>query len=206
MVQENRRNRLGILGGSFDPIHVGHLILAEQACEEFDLDQVYFMPCADQPLKPRTSAASGQIRKAMILAAIEDHPGFGLLDIELVRGGVSYTVDSLEELSVQFPDFDRYFLVGADKLSELPCWKDLHRIGELCFFGVFPRPGTWLTPPDLPANLRMYFAQTTREFDVSSSEIRRRVAEGRSIRYLVPKQVENMIFAQKLYKDGSWEV
>jgi nicotinate-nucleotide adenylyltransferase len=194
------RNRIGILGGSFDPIHVGHLILAESACEAFSLDKVYFMPCADQPLKPDQVLAPGRVRKEMIQAAISDNPQLGLLDVELVRGGVSYTVDSLEELAVMFPDQDRYFLTGADKLHELHRWKDIGRIGALCRLGIFSRPGSDLVVPDnIPANLHISFAKDNRQFDVSSREIRLRVAEGRSIRYLVPGAVEEIIMKCHVY-------
>lgn len=192
--------RLGIFGGSFDPVHIGHLILAEQACDALHLDMVYFMPCADQPLKPGQASASGELRKDMLACAIEGNERFGILEVELQRGGTSYTVDSLEEISARFPGQRLYFLTGGDKLAELHRWKHLSRIGELCGFAVFPRPGSRLEVPDkLCENLHIQFAGDGRHFDISSSEIRRRVAEGKSIRYLVPRGVERIIYDRHIY-------
>lgn len=192
--------RIGVLGGSFDPIHMGHLILAEAALEVFALEQVFFMPCASQPLKPGAAHADEAARKQMILSAIEGHPQFELLDIELERGGVSYTVDSLEEIRGRFPDRTIYFLIGADKLRELVQWKDIGRVVALCRFGVFPRPGEPLSvPAGLPAAIDVAFAPYGRQIEISSSELRHRVAEGQSIRYLVPGGVEMIIAERHLY-------
>lgn len=192
--------RIGILGGSFDPIHIGHLILAETALEAFELEQVFFMPCADQPLKPGAAHADGEARKQMILSAIEGHPFFAFLEIELERGGCSYTVDSLEEIRTRYPEYVVYFLIGADKVGELAEWKDIHRVASLCRFGVFPRPGAGGTSLAVsPDNLVLEYAPAARRFEVSSSEIRHRVTEGQSIRYLVPDGVEMIIAERHLY-------
>ncbi len=192
--------RIGILGGSFDPIHIGHLLLAEAALEAFELEQVFFMPCADQPLKPGAAHADADARKQMILSAIEGHPCFELLDIELERGGCSYTVDSLEEIRSRYPEYVVYFLIGADKVEELADWKDIRRVGTLCRFGVFPRPGAGVaTRETAPDNLVLEYAPAARRVEVSSSEIRHRVAEGQSIRYLVPDGVEMLIAERHLY-------
>ena len=194
-------HRIGILGGSFDPVHIGHLILAEAALEAFELEKVFFMPCADQPLKQDGAHANGDARKEMILSAIEGNPWFDVLDIELERGGISYTVDSLQEIQTRYPDRVVYFLIGADKVTELVEWKDIARVGALCRFGVFPRVGAE-TPPrsTLPDPVVLEYAPAGRQVDVSSSEIRRRVAEGQSIRYLVPAGVEMIIAERHLYR------
>ncbi|MFU8780533.1 MAG: nicotinate-nucleotide adenylyltransferase [Kiritimatiellia bacterium] len=191
--------RIGILGGSFDPIHIGHLILAESALEAFELEMVYFMPCADQPLKQGGASASGEMRKHMILAAIEGQPRFGLLEIELERGGVSYTVDSLAEIRTKFPGQVPYFLIGADKVEELPQWKNITHVATLCRFGVFPRPGVEISTSELPEATELVFAPYARRIEISSSEIRHRVAEGLRIRYLVPVEVEMIIAERHLY-------
>jgi len=199
-LKERGEQRIGILGGSFDPLHIGHLLLAESALEAFELEQVYFMPCADQPLKPGGAGADGQMRQRMIESAIEGHPQFGLLDLELVRGGTSYTVDSLAGIRQRFPDVTVYFLLGADKLGELRQWREIGRVVQLCRFGVFPRPGqTRPDPADLPAGAVIEYAPYARQIEISSSEIRRRVAEGQSIRYLVPDSVAMMIAERHLY-------
>jgi nicotinate-nucleotide adenylyltransferase len=195
----SNERRIGILGGSFDPIHIGHLILAESAQECFELDTVYFMPCADQPLKPGAACASGAMRKKMILSAIEGNPRLGFLDIELERGGISYTVDSLEAIQVMYPGQVLYFLIGADKVAELPLWKDIERVVALCRFGVFPRPGVEIAADRAPEGAKLVFAPYGRNVEISSSEIRRRVAEGQSIRYLVPDSVGMIIAERHLY-------
>ncbi len=192
--------RIGILGGSFDPIHIGHVILAETALEAFELEKVFFMPCADQPLKPGAAHADGEARKQMILSAIEGHPRFELLEIELERGGCSYTVDSLEAIRTRYPEYVVYFLIGADKVEELAEWKDIRRVGMLCRFGVFPRPGAGVaTRETVPDHLVLEYAPAARRVEVSSSEIRHRVAEGQSIRYLVPDSVGMIIAERHLY-------
>jgi len=197
---ETGERRIGILGGSFDPIHMGHLILAETALEAFELERVFFMPCADQPLKPGAASASGAMRKHMIESAIEGHLRLGLLDLELERGGVSYTVDSLEAIHAKFPGYVVYFLIGADKLGELQHWKDMVRVVTLCRFGVFARPGEELRVPEhVPADAVFAFAPHARQIEISASEIRHRVAEGLSIRYLVPDGVEMIIAERHLY-------
>ncbi len=192
--------RIGILGGSFDPIHIGHLILAEAALEAFTLETVYFMPCADQPLKPGLAHADGDSRTQMILSAIEGNPAFAFLDIELARGGSSYTVDSLDEMRTRCPEYVVYFLIGADKVMELKQWKDIDRVASLCRFGVFPRPGVGSSRIDAEVhNLVLEYASSARRIEVSSSEIRHRVAEGQSIRYLVPDSVGMLIAERHLY-------
>ncbi len=192
--------RIGILGGSFDPIHIGHLILAESALEAFSLEQILFMPCADQPLKPTAAHADADARKHMVLSAIEGHPGFEFLDIELERGGRSYAIDSLETLHACYPDHVLYFLIGADKVSELPQWKQIARVARLCRFGVFPRPGIEVSRPaaSIP-HLELVYAPAGRRIEVSSSEIRHRIAEGLSVRYLIPAGVEMIIAERHLY-------
>jgi len=193
-------HRIGILGGSFDPIHIGHLILAETAMEAFELETVFFMPCADQPLKPGAAHADGDSRTQMILSAIEGNPAFAFLDIELARGGSSYTVDSLDEIHARYPEYVVYFLIGSDKVMELKQWKAIGRVASLCRFGVFPRPGVGGSKIDAEVpNLVLEYAATARRIEVSSSEIRHRVAEGQSIRYLVPDSVGILIAERHLY-------
>lgn len=192
--------RIGILGGSFDPIHIGHLMLADTALEVFELEKVYFMPCADQPLKAGGAHAGEDARKAMVLAGIEGHPGFSFLGIELERGGCSYAVDSLEEMHKRYPEHVLYFMIGADKVAELPQWKSVERLASLCRFGVFPRPGGHADNKlACEHGIQLDYAPYARQVEVSSSEIRHRVAEGQSIRYLVPDSVGMIIAERHLY-------
>ncbi len=200
--------RLGVFGGSFNPVHWGHLLLAQQALEWFNLDRILFMPCAVQPHKSQHPPASAACRKAMLEAAIMDNLNFDLLDIELRRGGVSYTVDSLNEIRALHPSAELYFLIGADTLLDLHGWKSIYRTLELCRFAIFGRPGIDLRAirpealkldPPWPERL-LANAFTTRQIDISSSDIRHRVAEGMSIRYLVPQMVEMIIMEHHLYR------
>ncbi len=197
--------RVGIFGGSFNPIHLGHLLLAQTALEWFDLSRVLFMPCAIQPHKDPGLLAPAAVRKTMVEAAIEDNPAFDLLDIELRRGGVSYSVDSLRTIREQMPRAELFFMIGADTLRELHAWKDIASVLELCRFAVFARPGVRVRPGDIklaapwPESLLKGIC-SIRQLDISSSDIRHRVAEGLNIRYLVPSQVEMIIGEHHLYR------
>ncbi len=207
-IGNRRRERLGIFGGSFNPVHLGHLLLAQTALERFNLDRVLFMPCAVQPHKDPRGLASAAHREAMVEAAILDNLGFELLDIELRRGGVSYTVDSLREIRSMHPNADLFFMIGADTLQELHGWKDIETVLSLCEFIVFARPShelAHLSPEALklpvPWSERlMRNLCSVRQIDISSSDIRHRVAEGLSIRYLVPQPVEMIIMEHHLYR------
>ncbi len=203
-----RRERIGVLGGSFNPVHNGHLLLAQSALEQFELDRVLFMPCAVQPHKSPGTLAPAVLRETMLEAAILDNLSFDLLDMELRRGGVSYTVDSLRELHARHPRSDLFFLVGADTLTELHAWKDIDTVLDLCSMAVFARPGYDVHALE-PAMLRLTspWAErllanicNVRQVDISASDIRHRVAEGLSIRYLVPQPVEMIIMEHHLYR------
>ncbi len=123
--------RIGVLGGSFDPIHIAHLIVAEAAAEQLRLDQVRFIPAAEQPFKPQGHHASAADRVAMLELALQGHPNFFLDLREVERGGPSYTVDSLASLRHDFPEDELFLMVGADAALDLPGWRDASRIGEL---------------------------------------------------------------------------
>jgi len=203
----HHRDRLGIFGGSFNPIHNGHLLLAQTALEQFNLDRIFFMPCAVQPHKHPAVLAPGPLRETMIEMAILDNLSFDLLDIELRRGGISYSVDSLREIRALHPHADLFFLIGADSLPDLHGWKDIYSVLDMCTFAVFARPGydthvlcpemLKLNPPWSERLLRHIC--DVRRIDISSSDIRHRVAEGLSIRYLVPQAVEMVIMEHHLY-------
>lgn len=207
-VRRLRRERLGILGGSFNPVHNGHLLLAQTALEQFDLDRILFMPCAVQPHKPPAALAPASLRETMLEAAILDNLSFDLLDIELRRGGISYSVDSLREIRALHPQAELFFLIGADTLPDLHGWKDIYTLLDRCTFAVFARPGfdeqairpeaLELKPP-WPERLLQKVC-CARRIDISSSDIRHRVAEGLSIRYLVPQAVEMIIMEHHLYR------
>ena len=185
---------IGLFGGSFDPIHHGHLLAAQAVLEALDLEEVRFIPAAEQPFKLGRHAAPPQIRARMVGLALAGEPRFKLDSIELDRGGPSYTIETLRQLLAREPGKSFALLVGADAARELPEWREGGLIPSLAQVVAFARPGIEL--PNLPG-----VSQVVRVpwVDISATEIRRRVARGQSIRYWVPDPVAECILAQGLY-------
>jgi nicotinate-nucleotide adenylyltransferase len=201
-------SKIGILGGTFNPVHLGHLIVAQNAIERYELSRILFIPCANPPHKDNSSLLAATHRVAMLQAAIEDDPRFEISDVEIARRGPSYTVDTITELKTVFPDSSFYFIIGSDTLTELHLWKDIYRLLTMCTFITFNRSGSDLrtmTPetlhldPPWPERL-LKEAGALHLIDISSSEIRHRIAEGMSIRYLVTQAVESYITEHHLYR------
>ena len=187
-----RSVRLGVFGGTFDPVHVGHLAIARAALEAVPLDRVLFVPARRSPLKERGPFASEADRLAMLETAIADEPRFSLSHAELEREGPSYTVETIERLAGE----DELFLIlGSDALADFARWKDPERIARLATLLVADRPGAPLPAPDAP--VRMFDAP---RLDISSRELRARAARGRSLRYLVPEAAWRHIEARGLYR------
>jgi len=182
---------LGILGGSFDPIHHGHLILARAALEELGLDRILFIPTNLSPHKTDTKPATAQDRYAMVQRAIENEPSFEASDLELHRPPPSYTVDTLRELRSRHPEDAFTLLIGADNVAKFDTWREPAEIRRLANLAVLDR-ATHDTPHDWPVVRRL--------IDISSTDIRARVAARRSIRYLTPDSVCDYITAQGLYR------
>ena len=202
------KSRVGILGGSFNPIHTGHLILAQSAVEALELSTVLFIPCAIPPHKSAASLIAAEHRLAMVQAAIEGDFRFEASDIEIARGGISYAVETVAQLYPIHPGAELCFIIGADTLRELHSWKDIYSLLRLCRFVTFSRPGTSLQEvtqdslrldPPWPERL-IADVVAGRQIDISSSDIRHRAAEGMSIRYLVPEAVEMYIAEHRLYE------
>jgi len=196
--------RLGILGGTFDPIHLGHLIIAQEAAAALALDRVLFLPAGRQPLKQDQATTPAAQRVAMIRAAISDNPLFALSQADLDQPGLSYTVDTLDRLRAAWgPEAQFWFIVGADALANLRAWRDPAGILARTRLAVAPRPGVTVPWPALEAALPRLRSQTDAlpapPIAVSSSDLRARVAAGRPIRYLVPDSVVAYIAAQGLY-------
>lgn len=194
---------IGILGGSFDPIHFGHLALAEEARVALGLSQVLILPTAYQPLKGGAHAASPLQRLHMVELACQDNPAFIPSAIEIERSGFSYTIDTLQTLHT-FYTGDMYFMLGADSLMDLPRWRAIEQILEIVRIVAIRRPTIQI---DLEALLQRLPTLESRlmlldgpQLDLSSREIRQRVAQGRPIRYLCPDAVVEYIYQQKLYK------
>ncbi len=203
--------RVGIFGGSFDPVHQGHLLLAEQCREQCHLAKVLFVPAAVSPHKQGAPPASDQARFDMLQLAIGGHAAFEMCSLELERGGISYTVDTLEALHGSRPGDELILLIGADTLADFPNWHRPDRVCELALLAVVRRPGSlpvsWDVVRPLASPTRwMEMQQLHVEMpliDLSSSQIRQRVMAGRSIRYMVPRGVETYIEAQGLYRSGT---
>jgi nicotinate-nucleotide adenylyltransferase len=201
-------NRIGILGGTFNPVHHGHLILAQDAMEIFELDRVLFVPCDKPPHKDSATIISATHRIAMLQAAFQGNPAFEVCDLELRRGGTTYTVDTMRELTRLYANSELVFIIGSDTLPELHLWKEIGELLNLCRFVTLARPGFDLKsisaaklhlPPPWPQKLLSQIAKG-HTAEISASDIRHRVAEEMSIRYLVPTPVELYIAENDLYK------
>ena len=202
-----RAQRLGILGGTFDPPHVGHLWLAALAADAQDLDRVLFMPAAQPPHKGGRLITHATDRLLMTRLAIGADPAFELSPIEMERTGPSYTIDSVVELKRAYPDARLFLVMAADSLAQIDTWREPDRLLAEVEWVVGPRPGSTL--PDQSALKDRFGAGASRihllsgpSLAVSSSDIRRRVAAGHTIRYLVPRNVEELIIDRGLYRRG----
>ena len=184
--------RIGVFGGTFDPVHVGHLAIALAALESVPLDRVLFVPVRRSPLKDRDPLASIADRVTMLEAAIANEPRFAISRAELEREGVSYTVDTLEQLR---PEGALFLILGSDALVDLERWRAPNRIRELATILVAARPGA--PEPDAMHRARAFDAP---RLDISSRELRARAARGMSLRYLVPDAVWEHIKTRGLYR------
>lgn len=200
--------RLGIFGGTFDPVHYGHLLLAEQCREQCALDRVWFVPAAIPPHKTRRVVTSGRQRSDMLRLAIAGQEAFEVCLLELDRGGVSYTLDTLQGIGRQQPQAALFFLMGADSLRDLPTWREPAEICRLAIPVVVRRRGA--PEPDLGVLAPLVRAERLADIrrhqvempvvEFSSTAIRQAVAAGRSIRYQTPRAVEEYIRAHRLYQ------
>ena len=198
--------RLGIFGGTFDPIHTGHLVTAEAVRDEYRLDKVLFIPAAQPPHKQHQQLVSARQRFEMALLATASNVNFEVLTLELERPGLSYTVDTVHELlRIYGEGTEFYFITGADTIEEIHTW---HHIGELlglCHFVAATRPGC---APDMDmichhlgrAGMEHIHRLPTPALEISSTDIRSRVRQGLSIKYIVPESVEAYIYKEGLYK------
>jgi nicotinate-nucleotide adenylyltransferase len=197
-----RARKIGILGGTFDPIHMGHLVLAEQLKEKIKLDHVIFVPCLRSPHKTRQKLSPAKDRFCMTQLAVEGNSSFSVSDIELKRKGLSYTIDTLRELKGLYPNSQIYFLTGSDVVNEINRWKDPEQVYRLAKVVIAARPGFDEFDPRNHFAGKSIIVKIT-GVDVSSSQIRERVKRGRSIEYLVPLKVGEYIKKRKLYRSQS---
>ena len=196
---------VGVMGGTFDPIHNGHLIVAEETRVRLNLAEILFVPAGLPWLKTDRAISAAEHRMQMVRLAIAAKPGFKLSAMEIERTGPSYTVDTIAELQSQSGDGTQlFFILGWDSLAELPQWREPSRLIKMCYLVAVPRPG--YPPPDLnsleaviPGLARRVTLLDKPEIDISASAVRDRVARGLSISHLVPEPVERYIREHELY-------
>jgi nicotinate-nucleotide adenylyltransferase len=189
--------RLGLFGGTFDPPHVGHLLAATDALETLALDRLLFIPAGEQPFKSGETVATGAQRAEMLARMVAGDDRFGVERVEIERSGLSYTVDTVEALATRERGAELYFLIGEDLVAQFATWREPERIRRAAEVVVLRRPGIAPAPGEERWTLRRI---DTRRVDVSSTEIRERVAEGRSIRGFVTDAVAEYIAASALYR------
>ena len=187
---------VGLFGGSFDPVHHGHLILAQIAMESLGLDEIRFLPAREQPFKVGQHAAPAEDRARMLELATMGAAGFTVDRMELSREGPSFTVDTLRALGRKSPGIEPVLLLGSDAARDFPKWREVEEVRRLARVAVFERPGT---PQSTEAVWRRIKAPL---IDISSTTIRQRVRNGQSIRFWVPDAVAEFIAAHGLYQDG----
>lgn len=203
----SKKKRVGIMGGTFNPIHLGHLIVAENAYEELELDEVLFIPCGMPYLKDTKEVLDPKVRIALVGEAIDDNPHFAMSTMEVDRGGNSYSYETIEELRRVNPEIEYFFLVGADSLFSIEEWKHPEKIFAQVTVAVAIRNG--YTPEGLDEKIKALEEKygtkilklPCRSVDISSTQIRERVKAGKSIRYMVRYKTEQVIRKNRLYLD-----
>jgi nicotinate-nucleotide adenylyltransferase len=183
--------RIGIYGGTFNPVHHGHLILARQALEEFKLDRLVFVPAAESPFKIQNHSAPAGDRLAMLRLAITGEERFSVDPLEIERGGISYSIDTVKMFRNRDPGAELFFLVGEDNADRLTEWHRFEELKKLVYFVVLNRSEDFQSPE---------YPVVQRRIEISSTEIRNRVANQESITYLVPESVKHYIEQHQLYQ------
>ncbi|MGI6570464.1 MAG: nicotinate-nucleotide adenylyltransferase [Caldicoprobacterales bacterium] len=198
--------RIGIMGGTFDPVHIGHLFIAEAVRDAFSLERVIFVPTGDPPHKKTSRLTPGLLRVEMLEHAICGNPFFQVSSMEVERKGTTYTIDTLKELTAQWPAARLYYIIGGDTLLDLKNWRSFEEVARLCSFLAYQRPGfegetlekeAERLSEDFGAEIHIFEGP---HLDISSRSIRRRLAQNRTIRYLVPDRVVKYIKEHNLYR------
>ncbi len=201
----NTTQKVGIMGGTFDPIHIGHLVTADAVRIEYRLDKVLFIPAANPPHKQDSQVTPALHRYIMTAMATYSNPHFFVSAIEMERPGPSYTIDTIRLLHEHYAGRAKfYFITGADAVGDLPTWNNIDELLDLCDFVATTRPGCVSAIDDVirhfgPKGAERIHRLTTPELEISSTDIRDRVKKGRSIKYIVPESVENYILKEGLY-------
>ncbi|WP_418605326.1 nicotinate-nucleotide adenylyltransferase [Georgenia sp. SUBG003] len=198
------KRRVGVMGGTFDPVHHGHLVAASEVLESFSLDEVIFVPTGEQPFKEDRDVTQAEHRYLMTVVATASNPRFTVSRLEIDRPGKTYTIDTLRELRVQLPDTELFFITGADVLPQILTWKDADELWSLAHFIGVTRPGHELDVSGLPeAGVSLLEVPA---MAISSTDCRERVAAGKPVWYLVPDGVVQYIAKYGLYRKGPAKV
>lgn len=202
-----KKRRIGIMGGTFDPIHLGHLVTAEAVRIQYQLERVIFVPAGIPPHKLNMKITAARHRYIMTVMATYGNPNFYVSSMEVDRPGPSYTIDTIREMQkIYGPETELYFITGADAVQELAEWRDVNQLLTLCYFVAATRPGSDNTLDKVIDSFgelgrqRIYHVATP-ELDISSTDIRRRLRSGQSIKYIVPECVSKYIEKEGLYRD-----
>ncbi len=196
---------IGLMGGTFDPVHYGHLVAAEEACYQFGMEKVIFIPASKPPHKTGRDISTSEQRLEMTKRAISSNSHFTISDMEIKREGLSYTIDTVRAMKEIYVGWEIYFITGADAVLEILTWKNVEELLQECFFVAATRPGFNLETidcklgylsKDLLAKIKTVEVPA---LAISSTDIRQRVREGRPIKYLLPEAVEKFIYQNKLY-------
>jgi nicotinate-nucleotide adenylyltransferase len=188
--------KLGLFGGSFDPVHLGHLLVAQAAREELELTRLFFIPAARSPFKPANEPTSAALRLRFLRLALAGQTHCEVDEREIARGGVSYTIDTVRDYARRFPQAKLFYLIGTDHIAQLPKWRAADELAALVEFLVIPRPGEPAAPLPPPFQGRTL---TGFPLGVSSSQIRTRVKSGLPVDWLVPAAVAEAIRNNRLY-------
>ncbi len=203
--EKKDKSKIAVMGGTFDPIHYGHLVTAEAVMHEYQIDRVLFIPSGQPPHKAGKTVTAAEHRYLMTLLATETNPQFFCSRIEIDRQGYTYTIDTIQQLKKMNPETDIYFITGADAFSEILTWKDPELLLSSCHFVAATRPGysRKQAAPQIEAIMNrhkntLHYLEVP-ALTISSSDIRKRVSEGRPIKYLLPEAVETYIEKHGLY-------
>jgi nicotinate-nucleotide adenylyltransferase len=188
--------KLGLFGGSFDPVHLGHLLVAQAAIEELGLDRLFFVPAAQSPFKTENKMAQAEIRLKLLRLALAGKTNCEIDDQEIRRGGISYSVETLRDYAKRFPGAQLFYLIGADNISKLTEWREANELAKLAEFVAVPRPGESVAEFPKPFRGRILKGFP---IEISSSQIRARVKAGLPVEDLVPPFVAGAIHNAKLY-------
>lgn len=203
---ERRNQRIGIMGGTFDPIHIGHLITAESIRIACNLDKILFIPAGSPPHKQGRPVTEARHRYQMTVLATASNPSFSVSPMELERVGPSYTIDTVRMLAAKYGiGTDLYCITGADAVKDLLTWKEVEHLLDLCYFIAASRPGSIQGIDEVIDQLgekgkSRILRQETPQIDISATTIRNRLHQGLSIRYMVPEKVEEYIYKENLYR------